>query len=76
MTLLSNHHYVTLEIRDNGIGFNRDQIDDHPKRGIGLRNMVERLEAVDGRFTIRSNNEGTVVTAQVPHSTAPGSAHV
>jgi len=75
MTLSSDAHYVTLKIRDNGIGFNRDQIDDHPKRGIGLRNMVERLEAVDGRFSLLSNNEGTVVTAQVPHTLLPGSPH-
>ena len=76
MTLVSDATHVTLEIRDNGIGFNRDQIDDHPKRGIGLRNMVERLEAVDGRFSLLSNHEGTVVIAQVPHTTAPGSIHV
>ena len=76
MQLHADAGHVTLEIGDNGIGFNLDQIDDHPKRGIGLRNMVERLEAVGGSFSLRSSSEGTVVTARIPHSTAPVYPHV
>lgn len=76
MTLTAAAGEVTLLVRDNGVGFNLDQIDDHPKRGIGLRNMVERLEAVEGQFSLRSGADGTVVSARVPHATAPVYPHV
>ncbi|WP_016836695.1 cache domain-containing protein [Herbaspirillum lusitanum] len=58
-----------LTIRDNGIGFDTGQIAKHPKRGIGLRNMAERLQAVGGSFSVSSSSEGTVVSAQVPLQT-------
>lgn len=75
INLIGDAHDVTLEIRDNGIGFDTGQIDKHPKRGIGLRNMAERLEAVGGRFTISSSPQGTIVLAKIPH-TAKASIHV
>jgi len=62
-----------LTIRDNGIGFDTGQIAKHPKRGIGLRNMAERLEAVGGSFSVYSSPEGTVVVAQVPLATKEAS---
>jgi two-component system NarL family sensor kinase len=63
---LSDADGVTLEIRDNGIGFDTGRIDKHPQRGIGLRNMAERLEAIGGRFDISSSPQGTVVRANIP----------
>lgn len=56
---------VTLTVCDDGVGFDLDQIDGHPKRGIGLRNMVERLEAVDGKLRLTSSINGTTVQATV-----------
>jgi two-component system NarL family sensor kinase len=54
---------VTLRLRDDGAGFDADGIAEHPKRGIGLRNMMERMDAIGGRFEIASSGAGTVVTA-------------
>ena len=54
---------VTLRIQDDGAGFDADGIAEHPKRGIGLRNMMERMDAIGGRFDIVSSAGGTVVTA-------------
>ena len=54
---------VTLRIRDDGAGFDAEGIALHPKRGIGLRNMMERMDAIGGRFDIASSSDGTVVTA-------------
>jgi two-component system NarL family sensor kinase len=51
---------VTLRIRDNGHGFDADGIALH-KRGIGLRNMMERMDAIGGRFEIVSSTDGTMV---------------
>jgi two-component system NarL family sensor kinase len=54
---------VTLRIQDDGAGFDADGIAEHPKRGIGLRNMMERMDAIGGRFDIVSSAGGTVLTA-------------
>ena len=56
---------VTLRIVDDGHGFDADGIADHPQRGIGLRNMMERMDAIGGRFEISSSDAGTVVLAHV-----------
>jgi two-component system NarL family sensor kinase len=55
---------VTLRIEDDGAGFDAEGIEQHPKRGIGLRNMMERMDAIGGRFDIVSSSGGTVVTAR------------
>jgi len=57
----------TLELRisDNGGGFDADGIALHPQRGIGLRNMTERMEAIGGSLHIDSTPTGTVVLARL-----------
>lgn len=57
---------IALAINDNGIGFDVAGIAQHPKRGIGLRNMHERVEAVGGKFQLSSSPEGTQVIATLP----------
>lgn len=58
---------VTLVIDDDGRGFDLEAVRLDPRRGIGLRNMRERLESIGGRFEVRSGpGEGTTLTAQVP----------
>jgi two-component system NarL family sensor kinase len=59
---------VTLRISDDGHGFDAEGIALHPKRGIGLRNMMERMDAIGGQFDIASSPQGTVVTARVNNS--------
>jgi two-component system NarL family sensor kinase len=56
---------VTLAVSDNGIGFDAQGIASHPKRGIGLRNMMERMEAIGGVLAIVSSSSGTVIEATV-----------
>ncbi|HEX5343962.1 MAG TPA: cache domain-containing protein [Duganella sp.] len=63
ITLAGEADGVTLRIRDNGHGFDAEGIALHPKRGIGLRNMMERMDAIGGRFEIVSSTDGTMVTA-------------
>ena len=54
---------LTLETRDNGVGF--DVADAHD--GVGLQNMRDRLGAVGGDTEIRSApGRGTVVIARAP----------
>ncbi|MBB5609062.1 MULTISPECIES: cache domain-containing protein [unclassified Janthinobacterium] len=56
---------VELRIADNGGGFDFDGIALHPQRGIGLRNMTERMEAIGGSLHIASTPAGTVVLARL-----------
>ncbi|WP_417249051.1 cache domain-containing protein [Celeribacter sp.] len=52
---------ATLQVMDNGCG-----IGDDKSRGLGLRNMAERMEQLDGTLTIRQGAPGTVIDATVP----------
>lgn len=64
---------IELSIADDGAGFDSAGIALHPQRGIGLRNMAERMEAIGGAFSIASSAAGTVVLARVvlPGAVAP-----
>jgi signal transduction histidine kinase len=54
---------LRFEVRDSGRGFDPSTAGG----GMGLRNMHDRLEAVDGRLVLASvPGEGTVVTGIVP----------
>ncbi len=54
----------TLRITDNGCGIDASRAS--AGGGLGLRNMQERIEQIDGRFAIRSSPEGTEIEATVP----------
>lgn len=64
--LSDNKAGIVLAITDDGIGFDVAHIAEHPKRGIGLRNMHERVESVGGTFQLTSSPEGTRVIATLP----------
>ncbi len=60
---------ATLRISDNGVGFDKNT--GKAGMGIGLRNMQERLDQLDGLLRIASApkaNAGTVIEATVPLS--------
>ncbi len=65
VTLAGAPDGVTLTISDDGTGFDAADIARHPQRGIGLRNMMERMDAIGGRFELNSSADGTVVRAHV-----------
>ncbi|MEB0140987.1 MULTISPECIES: cache domain-containing protein [unclassified Undibacterium] len=65
--LRAHGNTVTLCIIDNGSGFDAQGIAEHPKRGIGLSNMRERLATVQGQLLLQSNSKGTRVVASIPH---------
>jgi two-component system NarL family sensor kinase len=62
--------HVQLRITDNGGGFDMTHIARHPRRGIGLSNMKERLASVNGLLQVHSDAGGTRVTASVPRVTS------
>ncbi|MES2888139.1 MAG: cache domain-containing protein [Pseudomonadota bacterium] len=59
---------VRLGVRDNGAGFDVDDVSKDPRRGIGLRNMRERLASIGGTFDIFSRRGETRIVADVPLS--------
>ena len=57
---------VRMGVTDDGQGFDSAAVHLHPERGIGLRNMRERLAAIGGRLTIHSApGHGTQTEASV-----------
>lgn len=67
-----NQAWLILTISDNGKGFdtniNLEKQKDLDKFGIGLRNLVERIEYHSGIFKVISTDKGTTVTAKIPKS--------
>lgn len=57
---------VRLRVIDDGRGFKVEAVQLDPKRGIGLRNMRERLVSIGGRFSIHSRPGRTQLVAEVP----------
>lgn len=57
---------VALIIQDDGAGFDVDAVQLDPQRGIGLRNMTERLEFLGGHLNIHSSEQGTRLCARLP----------
>ncbi|MBC7846825.1 MAG: tetratricopeptide repeat protein [Flavobacterium sp.] len=52
-----------LQVTDDGIGFNVNR----GKKGIGLQNMLSRIDECKGTFEIKSKKgEGTIITVTVP----------
>ncbi|MBM1219156.1 cache domain-containing protein [Ponticoccus sp. SC2-23] len=68
MTLRGNRAGGVLRISDNGAGIDKTNSAKQPGRGLGLRNMAERVEQLDGTLRIFATGSGTVVEAQVPLS--------
>ena len=67
---------VRLEVSDDGTGFDIDAVQLDPRRGIGLRNMRERMEAIGGRLVVCSNDGRTSIEAEVPVRNARAEAAV
>ncbi len=64
---LDNGSFV-LSVIDNGSGFDVTQFQRsrQPTRGIGLRNMAERMSFHTGELVVTSSSRGTRITASVP----------
>lgn len=63
LNISQNENKLTVEINDDGIGFNIQRI----KTGIGLKNMKTRMESIDGKFKITSKKDkGTQINLIIP----------
>lgn len=65
--LVNSAGKVTIEIADNGRGFDAESTMRSKNRGLGLFGMSERMSLVGGKMEIESHHgQGTVVRAEVP----------
>lgn len=57
----------SVEVRDDGVGFDPDRTTDSVRRSFGLAFMRERAELIGSRFEVRSRRDlGTVVRLVIP----------
>ena len=63
LRLIFHRQAVRLTVQDDVEAF---AVQDDPKRGIGLRNMQERLASVGGQFRVDSCPGSTRLIAQIP----------
>ena len=64
ITITQSEAFLSVEIKDNGIGFDLNA----QKEGIGLKNMRERTQEMGGLFSIVSQPEkGTKINLQLPY---------
>lgn len=63
--LLRTGNRLEIEIRDNGVGFDTQQLDQDPsRRGVGIAGMRDRVELFGGDFSLRSApGRGTSIQA-------------
>lgn len=66
LILSYNSDDISLYIADDGKGFDLEGVQRDPMRGLGLRNMRERLETLGGNLYISAGGHGTTVIARIP----------
>ncbi|MGE5354506.1 MAG: ATP-binding protein [Acidobacteriota bacterium] len=65
--LIDNEKFTRVFLSDNGIGFEPDKITGGQTNGLGLLNIKERTEALNGKLKIDSFlQKGTVIIIEVP----------
>lgn len=66
ISLCFNKKNLTLEVKDNGKGYDPEKIQ-HGKCA-GISNMIKRTAMISGQFDIKSKiNQGTIIHVQVPY---------
>lgn len=53
---------ISIHCEDNGVGFDIQKVE----KGLGLQNISNRLELLNGSFTLHSDGDGTKVTVLIP----------
>ncbi|MBV1863314.1 MAG: cache domain-containing protein [Rhodobacteraceae bacterium] len=66
LKVFTNRQGATMRIQDNGIGMALGQVEPTATAGLGLRNMQERIENLDGTLRITGSKNGTTVEAKLP----------
>ncbi len=65
----NGHDALTIEVKDNGKGFEKEKTDHIFELGTGLRNTYERLKSIYGnhfQFLVENLNPGVVSRIEIP----------
>lgn len=66
--LKNEKQYIILEIKDFGKGFNMQEVE-KKSAGLGLRNIMSRVDALNGNIYINSSlGNGTTYTIEIPNN--------
>jgi len=66
VSLVGRDGNLFLTVRDNGIGFDAEQI--HGQKGINITSIQERVRLIQGEFSVQSKpGKGTVIKVKVPY---------
>ena len=64
ITMNKNESAITIEIKDDGVGFTIN----NKKNGIGITNMQARMKEINGQFKIESQpKKGTKINLTIPN---------
>ena len=65
ISIKSEDSLVVVTIKDNGCGFNMDEIMESEERGLGLFGMKERMSTIGGELKIHTTpGQGTEIVAK------------
>lgn len=64
ISISENSTALLIEIKDNGIGFNVNEIL-NSKKAFGLHNIIERSRAIGGEAKIVSDKKGTIISIEI-----------
>jgi signal transduction histidine kinase len=65
ISIIGEQDNLCIQVSDDGKGFDSDQ----SRKGIGISNMMNRVESFNGEFRIESNvGEGTKVSVRIPYA--------
>ena len=66
--LIRHAESILLMVEDDGIGFDKNNLEELIENGIGLRNIQTRTEALEGRFSIDTHlGDGVLTTIEIPY---------
>lgn len=66
--LVAHKNKITLDVIDDGVGFNMYTKKSYNGSSLGMINMNERVKSLNGFFLVDSKiNEGTTITAEFPY---------
>lgn len=57
---------IIAEVKDNGKGFNKDEILKKSEKHFGLSIMKERVSLLDGEINLTTDSNGTLIEVKVP----------
>jgi len=68
LSIDKKRNHVSLSIKNDGIGFDKATLyKTNPDRGLGIRNMTDRAELLEGHLTVNSApDKGTTVIVTIP----------